>query len=242
MKEGDFMLEMKLHGVKKFMEATLVVNNISFEAYEGDKLGIVGANGSGKSTILKLIAGIEKMHYYPGYPQTSSPGYDEGLINLPRGASKAYLEQSPVYPEGLRVSDVLNLAFEEIVSIESQMRELDDQMKTLEDKALEKALNKYSDLVQLFEVKGGYEREEKLSKVCTGLNFTDSFLDKDFDLLSGGEKTTVVHGKLLIHNPRVGLVGPNGSGKTTFLKMKSTQCWRLLEKIYLFSKEKRGNI
>jgi ATP-binding cassette, subfamily F, member 3 len=203
MKAGDYMLEIKLNGVKKFMEATLVVNNITFEAYEGDKVGIVGANGSGKSTILKLIAGIEKMHYYPGYPQTSSPGYDEGLINLPRGATKAYLEQSPVYPEGLKVIDVLNLAFEEIVSIEKQMRELEDQMKTLEDKALEKALNKYSDLVHLFEVKGGYEREEKLGKVCTGLNFAESFLNKDFDLLSGGEKTTVVLGKLLIHNPDI---------------------------------------
>jgi ATP-binding cassette, subfamily F, member 3 len=201
--EGDYMLEMKLHGVKKFMEATLVVKNISFEAYEGDKVGIVGANGSGKSTILKLIAGIEQMHYYPGYPQTSSPGYDEGLINLPRGATKAYLEQSPVYPEGLKVIDVLNLAFEEIEGIENQMRELEERMKTLEDSALEKALNKYSDLVQLFEVKGGYERDEKLSKVCTGLNFTDSFLNKDFDLLSGGEKTTVVLGKLLIHNPDI---------------------------------------
>jgi ATP-binding cassette, subfamily F, member 3 len=197
------MLEMKLTGVKKFMEATLVVNNISFEAYEGDKVGIVGVNGSGKSTILKLIAGIEKMHYYPGYPQTSSPGYDEGLINLPREATKAYLEQSPVYPEGLKVIDVLNLAFDEIVKIENQMRELEEQMKTLEDNALEKTLNKYSDLVQLFEVKGGYEREEKLSKVCTGLNFTESFLNKDFDLLSGGEKTTVVLGKLLIHNPDI---------------------------------------
>lgn len=77
MKEGDSMLEMKLNGVKKFMEGTLVVNNISFEAYEGEKVGIVGANGSGKSTILKLIAGIVPMQYYPGYPQTSSFGYDE---------------------------------------------------------------------------------------------------------------------------------------------------------------------
>ncbi len=197
------MLEMKLTGVKKFMEATLVVNNITFEAYEGDKVGIVGANGSGKSTILKLIAGIEKMHYYPGYPQTSSPGYDEGLINLPRGATKAYLEQSPVYPQGLKVMDVLNLAFAEVDMIESQMRELEEQMKTLEDSALEKTLTKYSDLVQLFEVKGGYDREEKVSKVCTGLNFTESFLNKDFDVLSGGEKTTVVLGKLLIHNPDI---------------------------------------
>ncbi|NHM31685.1 ribosomal protection-like ABC-F family protein [Neobacillus terrae] len=197
------MLEMKLNGIKKFMEATLVVNNITFEAYEGEKVGIVGANGSGKSTILKLIAGIEPMNYYPGYPQTSSPGYDEGLIHLPRGATKAYLEQSPVYPEGLKVIDVLNLAFEEIDCIERQMRELEEQMKTLEDAVLEKALNKYSDLVQLFEVRGGYQREEKLSKVCTGLHFSESFLNKDFDLLSGGEKTTVVLGKLLIHNPDI---------------------------------------
>ncbi|WML49027.1 ATP-binding cassette domain-containing protein [Neobacillus sp. PS3-34] len=180
-----------------------MVKNITFEAYEGEKVGIVGANGSGKSTILKLIAGIEPMNYYPGYPQTSSPGYDEGLINLPRSATKAYLEQSPLYPEGLKVIDVLNMAFEEIDSIESLMRELEEQMKTLEDTALEKALKKYSDLVQLFEVKGGYEREEKLSKVCTGLQFTESFLNKDFDLLSGGEKTTVVLGKLLIHNPDI---------------------------------------
>jgi ATP-binding cassette, subfamily F, member 3 len=197
------MFELKVHGIKKYMEATLVVNSFTLEAFEGDRVGIVGANGSGKSTILKLIAGIEPMHYYPGYPQTSSPGYDEGLIHRPRGATMAYLEQMPSYPEGLKVTDVLNLAFEEIDGIEKQMRELEGQMQTLENEALEKALNKYSDLVNLFEAKGGYEREEKLSKVCTGLKFTESFLRKDFDLLSGGEKTTVGLGKILIHQPDI---------------------------------------
>ncbi|RYI27554.1 ABC transporter ATP-binding protein [Bacillus infantis] len=197
------MLELKLNGIKKYMEATLIMRKVSLEAFEGEKIGIVGANGCGKSTILKLIAGIEKMHYYPGYPQTSSPGYDEGLIHFPRGASKAYLEQSPVFPPGLTVNDVLNLAFEEIDEIEARMRELEEQMKVLTDKELEKALNQYSDLVMQLEAKGGYEREEKLGKVCTGLKFSESFLNTDFDLLSGGEKTTVVLGKLLIHNPDI---------------------------------------
>ncbi|MGM0790099.1 MAG: ribosomal protection-like ABC-F family protein [Bacillota bacterium] len=197
------MLELKMNGIKKYMEATLIMTKVSLEAFEGEKIGIVGANGCGKSTILKLIAGIEKMHYYPGYPQTSSPGYDEGLIHFPRGASKAYLEQSPVFPPGLTVKDVLNLAFEEIDEIEARMRELEEQMKVLTDKELEKALNQYSDLVMQLEAKGGYEREEKLGKVCTGLKFSESFLNTDFDLLSGGEKTTVVLGKLLIHNPDI---------------------------------------
>ncbi|SFC45744.1 ribosomal protection-like ABC-F family protein [Bacillus sp. UNCCL81] len=174
------------------------------EAYKGDKVGIIGINGSGKSTILKIIAGIVPMNYYPGYPQTSSYGYDEGLINfVPKGLTTAYLEQTPVYHKGLKVIDVLNMAFDEIVQIENQMRELEDQMKGLENNALERAMKRYSDLVQLFEVNGGYQREEKLGKVCTGLKFEESFLNRDFDLLSGGEKTTVLLGKLLINSPDI---------------------------------------
>ena len=203
MKEGNCMFELKLIGIKKYMEATLVLKNITFEAYEGEKIGIVGANGCGKSTILKLIAGIEPMNYYPGYPHASSEGYDEGLIKTINNPSCAYLEQMPTYPEGLKVKDVLNLAFEEVDAIENQMRDLEEQMKHLEGTELEKILNKYSNLVQLFELKGGYEKDEKLNKVCIGLKFDRTFLNRDFNLLSGGEKTTVVLGKLLIHNPDI---------------------------------------
>jgi ATP-binding cassette, subfamily F, member 3 len=204
MKEEIGMLELKLNNIKKYMEATLVLEDVSFEAYDGERLGIVGVNGSGKSTILKVIAGIEQMNYYPGYPQTTSNGYDEGLIHvIPRGATKAYLEQMPNYPHDVKVIDILNLAFEEIDTLEKQMREQEEKMKKLDGTSLDKALNKYSSLVQLYELKGGYEREEKLSKVCTGLKFNESFLQRDFDHLSGGEKTTVILGKLLIHNPDI---------------------------------------
>ena len=72
--------------------------------------------------------------------------------------------------------------------------------ESFKDDALEKALKKYSDLVQLYEVKGGYDIEEKLGKVCTGLKFKESFLNKDFNLLSGGEKTTVMLRENLIDN------------------------------------------
>lgn len=204
MKVGINMLELRVNGIKKFMDATLVLDDVTFEVFEGEKVGVVGVNGSGKSTLLKIIAGIEEMNYYPGYPQTTSYGYDEGLINtIPNRATTAYLEQMPQYPEGLKVIDILNLAFEEIDEIEVQMRELEERMRTSEGAKLEKALNKYSNLVQLYEVKGGYERTEKLSKVSTGLKFSESFMQRDFDLLSGGEKTTVILGKLLIHSPDI---------------------------------------
>lgn len=197
------MFELTLNGVKKYIDATLVLKNITFQVYAGEKVGLVGVNGSGKSTILKLIAGILLMNYYPGYPQTSSYGYDEGFVCLPREATCAYLEQIPKYDDGLKVIDVLKLAFDEVYSIENKMRQLEEEMKFLAEEALEKALKQYSELVELYEVKGGYNTEEKLSKICTGLKLDESFLNKEFNLLSGGEKTTVVLGKLLIDNPDI---------------------------------------
>lgn len=198
------MADLSLSGVKKYMDTTLVLNNITFLVNEGEKVGIIGENGSGKSTILKLIAGIITLNHCAGYPNAPTPlGYDEGWVILPKDATCAYLDQIPEYPEGLKVIDILNLAFEEVRGIEKEMHRLEEEMKTLKDTDLNIVLRKYSELVQLYEVKGGYETGEKLSKVIKGLNFEESFLSKEFSLLSGGEKTTVVLGKLLIDHPEV---------------------------------------
>ena len=197
------MFELSLVNVKKYMEATLVLKNINFQIYSGEKVGIVGVNGSGKTTVLKLIAGILPMDYCVGYPGATSPGYDEGFINKPSGATCAYLEQIPQYENGLKVIDVLKMAFSEVYEIEEKMHKLEDEMKVLKGEELERSLKQYSRLVQSYEVKGGYNTEEKLAKICTGLKFTQNFLDKEFNLLSGGEKTTVILGKLLMDNPDI---------------------------------------
>ncbi|MDF2588577.1 MAG: transporter ATP-binding protein [Anaerocolumna sp.] len=213
------MFEITVNGIKKYMDATLILQNVTFAVYSGEKVGIVGENGSGKSTILKLIAGVEPMNYWPGYPQTSSPGYDEGIINTPKDATIAYLEQIPMYHENLKVVDVLNLAFTDIHEIEHEMHRLEDEMQELEGSALDKVLTKYSQLVQLFEIKGGYEIKEKMSKICTGLKLDNQFLNKEFDLLSGGEKTTVILGKILIDNPDILLLDE----PTNHLDMESVE-------------------
>ena len=197
------MFELSLVNVKKYMEATLVLKNINFQIYSGEKVGIVGVNGSGKTTVLKLIAGILPMDYCVGYPGATSPGYDEGFINKPSGATCAYLEQIPQYENGIKVIDVLKMAFSEVYEIEEKMHKLEDETKLMKGEELERSLKQYSRLVQSYEVKGGYNTEEKLAKICTGLKFTQNFLDKEFNLLSGGEKTTVILGKLLMDNPDI---------------------------------------
>lgn len=214
------MAEIVFDGVKKYMDTTLVLKDISFLITEGEKVGIVGENGCGKSTILKLIAGILTLNHCAGYPYAPvPPGYDEGWVKLSRDTTCAYLEQLFYYEDHLKVIDVLNLSFEEVHRIERELHRLEEEMQRLTGAELQKTLARYSELQQLYEVKGGYETEEKLNKICKGLKFEDSFLSREFRQLSGGEKTTVVLGKLLIDAPGVLLLDE----PTNHLDMESVE-------------------
>lgn len=193
------MYGITLDGVKKYMDTTLILKNITFQINEGEIVGIIGNNGCGKTTVLKLIAGILELNHCAGYPYAPiPPGYDEGWVRISKGITCSYLEQIPQYDKVLKVIDVLNLSFTEVYEIEVKMRQLEHDMTHLEGNNLKKSLETYSELMQLYEVKGGYEIHEKLSKICKGLKFEESFLNQDFHSLSGGEKTRVLLGKLLI--------------------------------------------
>lgn len=183
------MIELALNKLQKYYGANLVLEDISFEVKTGERVGIVGGNGSGKSTLLKIIMGIEN--------------YEKGMLSIRKGASVGYLEQMPVYPEHYSVLQVLNTAFAKIDRIHEEMSLWEEKLSEVDETNYEEALNRYSKLQQVYETLGGYEKEEKLNKVCTGLKIDDSFKNKLFIKLSGGEKTTVVLGKILLQNPDI---------------------------------------
>ena len=183
------MIELALSGVQKYYGATKILENITFEVQTGEKVGIIGRNGSGKTTILKVIAGIEKQ--------------DKGAVIIKKGATLGYLDQIPEYPEYYTAMDVLNTAFITQEKISEKLKAAEHEMGLLKGKVLDIALIKYGELQLKFEHEGGYEIVEKLSKVCTGLSLTEEFKKQLFTTLSGGEKTIVILGKILLQAPDV---------------------------------------
>lgn len=195
------MIELTFYRIRKSFGDNLLLNNIGFTLYDKERVALVGANGTGKSTILKLIAGIEP--FDRDDREDTRQNRDKGWMKISKGASVGYLNQLPNYNETFKVQEILKLAFEEIYSIERELRKLELIMTTLESSELEKTLKTYSRLQEAYEAKGGYDIEEKLSKICKGLKFNDAFLNKEFGILSGGEKTTVSLGKLLLESPDI---------------------------------------
>ena len=183
------MIEISLNNVEKYYGASQVLKDITFQVLKGEKVGIVGRNGTGKTTLFKVIAGIEN--------------YDKGLITLSKGSQIGYLEQIPNYPDEYRVIDVLKRAFQNEFKIQSMKQELELKMSNIEGRELDFTIKRYGELQNLFESKGGYEIEEKLSKICNGLSFNEKFLNRKFKDLSGGEKTTVLLGKILLEEPDI---------------------------------------
>jgi len=212
------MIKLSINNIRKYFGANLVLDNITFQVNEGDRLALVGRNGCGKSTVLKMISGSESL--------------DGGTIDISKGATLGYLQQIPTYKEGSLVKDILNSAFSNIYKLEKEIKQFEEKMRISKGEELDKLLKQYSFLQDKYETFCGYDIEEKLSKVLIGLKFHEDFIEKPFELLSGGEKTRVILGKILLEAPEILLLDE----PTNHLDMES------LEWLEEYLKSYRGTV
>ncbi len=169
------MAEITVNQLNKYYSDFHLLEDISFELYAGQRVGIVGPNGCGKTTLFNILMGKE--------------GYDTGEVNIRDGARIALLDQLPEYSPEVTVRQVLMQAFEDILNMGEKLRQLEGHMA--EGTATPQELDQYARLQTAFETAGGYELEVKYNRMTNGLDIPPEMQERSFMSLSGGEKTRV---------------------------------------------------
>ncbi len=173
--------------ISKSFGTDVILSDVSFHINEREKAAIVGVNGAGKTTLLKIIMGEEPA--------------DEGQVVFSADATVGYLAQHQDLTSERSIYDELLLVKEDVTALDSQMRTLEAEMKHLEGEALQKSLDAYARLSHEFEQKNGYAYKSELTGVLKGLGFAEEDFTKPICTLSGGQKTRVFLGKLLLTKP-----------------------------------------
>lgn len=186
------MVVVNLDSISKSYSTHQILKNFSMSVNKGEKVALIGSNGSGKTTLFKIIAGQED--------------FREGNLSLRNDISIGLLDQIPEYTMD-------NTIYEELLTVFNDLQEMEQQLKILEDKIssfnkekknnekLETLMEEYSKLSHEYEINGGYEYENKIVQVASGLGFKGEELKKEISLLSGGEKSRVGLIKLLLKEP-----------------------------------------
>lgn len=182
------MIELALNNVNKYFGANKVFDSISFELHTKSRVALIGKNGTGKTTVFKIIAGLEDLN--------------DGQITFRKGSTVGYLDQIPDYP-GLTGVEVLKLAFKDISILEDQLKIYEEKLQDYNSPNYEKILKEYGEIQLKYEHQGGYTLKEKIDRICSGFKFDEDFLKKEFDVLSGGEKTRIILGKILLEQPSI---------------------------------------
>lgn len=177
------------HNINKSFGDRVIVQNGSFHIEEREKAALVGVNGAGKSTILKMIMNEEPT--------------DGGDIILAKGKTIGYLAQhQDLIPHGT-IYEELRSAKADIIEMEQRLRSIEQELISLSGDALENRLETYNRLQSEFEARNGYACESEITGVLKGLGFTEEEFSKKTDTLSGGQKTRVALGKLLLTSPDI---------------------------------------
>ena len=167
----------------------LIVKDGSFHIEEKEKAALIGINGAGKTTILRMIIGEESL--------------DGGDVILRKGLSMGYLAQQSKTTPGNTIFEEVSIAKGEVIALEQEIRNIEKELKTLSPIQQEERLKTYHRLVAKFEYQNGYAYKSEIIGVLKGLGFTEDDFGKDTDTLSGGEKTRVALGRLLLTKPDV---------------------------------------
>lgn len=177
------------HNLNKAFGEQIIVKNGSFHIEEHEKAALIGPNGAGKSTILKMIMGEVPL--------------DSGDVILAKGKSIGYLSQHQELLSGSTIFEEVKTAKSEIIRMEEQIRYIETELKHLSGDELEKRLHTYHTLTATFERENGYAYQSEIVGVLKGLGFSEDDFSKKVDTLSGGQKTRVSLGKLLLTKPDV---------------------------------------
>ena len=177
------------HNINKSFGDHVIVRQGSFHIEEREKAALVGVNGAGKSTILKMIIGEELP--------------DGGDITLARGKTLGYLAQHQDLLPGGTIYEELKSAREDIFEMERRIRAIELELKSLTGRELEERLETYNRLQSEFDARNGYACESEIVGVLKGLGFSEEDFSKKTDTLSGGQKTRVALGRLLLTTPDI---------------------------------------
>ena len=175
--------------VYKSYAATEVLRGITFQINPRERVGLVGRNGAGKTTIFRLLTGKEET--------------DRGKVTQLRSLRIGLLEQQPTFEGELTVRDEALNVFTEIREMEAEMTRLEHEMSEAEGEALDEVMHAYSDLRHAYEFAGGFTYHARAEAVLAGLGFSQPDLDKPAELLSGGQKARLALSKLLLSEPAV---------------------------------------
>ena len=179
------MIDLSVSGlVKSFDLEKNILDGLTFQIERGERVGLLGKNGAGKTTLFRILTGELRS--------------DEGEVVFAPNRRVGLISQIPVYPAGYTVEDVLQSAFERVSALAEEMTALSERMANGDER--EETLRRYGELSAKFEGLGGYGTETAVNKVANGLSLGADMRARLFDTLSGGEKTRVNLGRLILED------------------------------------------
>lgn len=184
------MMDISIANAKKNYGFKNVLDGFALDVTSGEKIGLIGPNGCGKTTLFKLI--------------TKEENLDSGSIGIRKGANVRLLSQMPpVVDNECTVRDILTRDFKDVFEIEAHMKELEKQMAVANPNELEKILDRYGKLQNRFMDLDGYTIDSKISELCNKFRIDENMLNRKFNTLSGGEKTIVNLASIMLSNPDI---------------------------------------